>query len=256
MPIYKSDSSLTGSLRGGVEISEGRSLSPVPPANSTMVDGKAFLRTHKKPMSAVVEGLTHSQGSIALISVMCAGFAFQGFTTQEFEYDSLSKYHQIVYIGKKMKRRSYSRVLEMQLTPPNSSPPHPFSLSCAAFVVTTSLTIASFLFVAVSCSLLEQNGIVARSLAISYDVAPDFDLSLKDWYMAPSFANFRRNLIYIFTGSFPLFALFVALFCILKMPFIIGETCAAIFIFFGFVIVVSVMVNNKRFVNEVLKKSK
>ena len=64
------------------------------------VDGKDFLLTNKEPMSKVVEGLTHSQGSIALISVMCAGFAFQGFTVQDFDYHSLSEYHKIVYICK------------------------------------------------------------------------------------------------------------------------------------------------------------
>ncbi|GMI22666.1 hypothetical protein TeGR_g873 [Tetraparma gracilis] len=188
------------------------------------MDGKPFLETHKKPMSAVVEGLTHSQGSIALISVMLAGFAFQGFTTQDFDYDELpSGYLKSVYV---------------------------------LFSITTSLTIASFLFVAVSCSMLEQNGLVARSLAISYDAHPDFDVSLKEWYMTPWFASFRRNLIYLFTSSFFTFSLFVALFCVLKLPSVIGEICGAIFLVMGSVIVASVVRNNKHFVRGVLLKSK
>ena len=74
--------------------------------------------------------------------------------------------------------------------------------------------------------------------------------------MEPSFSKFRRNLIYIFTGSFPLFAVFVALFCILKMPEGIGEVCASVFFVFGTAIVLSVLANNKRFVENVLKKAK
>jgi len=174
-------------------------------------------------MSAVIEGLTHSQGSIALISVMLCGFAFQGFTVQEFDYDNLSRYHQIVYI---------------------------------AFSISTSLCIASFLFIAVSCTLLEQSGHVARALAIAYDVSPDFDVSLKNWYMDKTFSAFRVTLIQVFTGSFPLFALFVALFCVLKFPPVIGEVCAGIFLLSGTCMVLSVVRNNNRFVTEVLQKAK
>ena len=75
MSIHKSARSLS-------EITCNSQSSPLPcpsaSSSTVLIDGKPFLRTHKKPMSSVVEGLTHSRGSIALISVMCAGFAFQG----------------------------------------------------------------------------------------------------------------------------------------------------------------------------------
>ena len=74
--------------------------------------------------------------------------------------------------------------------------------------------------------------------------------------MTPDFVTFRRRLIYVFTGAFLLFATFVALFCILKMPPVIGEACAGIFVVMGLVIVRSVVMINRKFVEGVLKRSK
>jgi hypothetical protein len=107
----------------------------------------ASVTTPKMPFSKVVEGLTHSQGSIALIAALLAGFAFQALTTLTITYDELDNTKQVIYI---------------------------------CFSITTCLTIASFLFVAVSCSMLEQSGLVARSLAISTLTDDNFDDAVKE----------------------------------------------------------------------------
>ena len=50
------------------------------------------------------------------------------------------------------------------------------------FSVTACFTIASFLYIAVACSMLEQSGLVARSLAISPMTDGNFDDVVRHWY--------------------------------------------------------------------------
>jgi len=140
MPTYISKSSRE--LGASPQISPSL---PDPPSSSS-----SSLITQKQPCSKVVEGLTHSQGSIALISALLSGFAFQALTTLTVEYDELeTDWKRVIYI---------------------------------AFCIVTSLTIASFLYVAVSCSLLEQNGLITRSLAMSPKTSSNFDVYINDWY--------------------------------------------------------------------------
>ena len=106
MPLHKSQS-------GEIQVSSG-SLPPIP---------GHYGGVEKASFSKVVEGLTHSQGSIALIAALLAGFAFQALTTLSITYDELNYTRKVLYII--------------------------FSVSC-------TITIASFLYVAVSCSMLEQ----------------------------------------------------------------------------------------------------
>ena len=88
-------------------------------------------------------GLTESQGSLALISALLAGFSFQGLSTVDFDYD-----HE------------------------TSGPAATLQI---AFAISISLGIALQLYVAVCCTILQQNGKVARSLAISSGTIAEFD---------------------------------------------------------------------------------
>ena len=74
-----------------------------------------------------------------------------------------------------------------------------------AFAVSISLSIALNLYVAVCCTMLQQNGKVARSLAISSGTAGDFDAVIKGWYQEEGFARFRTRLVWMFTLSFLFF---------------------------------------------------
>lgn len=211
------------------------------------------LQTNKEPTSKVVEGLTHSQGSIALISALLSGFAFQALTTLTIEYDDLENdYKKGVYI---------------------------------AFIIVTSLTIASFLYVAVACSLLEQNGLIVRSLAMSPTTSSNFDIFIERWYFEDKkFVAFRHQLIHLFTSSFGecsgrrppvfmntsvnmllnpppppppphtvLFSLFCSLFCLVRVDGPAGYASSSIFLIFGLIMTAQVSRINARFVEGILQ---
>ncbi|GMI43886.1 hypothetical protein TrCOL_g187 [Triparma columacea] len=180
------------------------------------------LQTDKEPTSKVVEGLTHSQGSIALISALLSGFAFQALTTLTIEYDDLENdYKKGVYI---------------------------------AFIIVTSLTIASFLYVAVACSLLEQNGLIVRSLAMSPTTSSNFDIFIERWYFEDKkFVAFRHQLIHLFISSFVLFSLFCSLFCLVRVDGPAGYASSSIFLIFGLIMTAQVSRINARFVKGILK---
>ncbi|GMH79347.1 hypothetical protein TL16_g12813 [Triparma laevis f. inornata] len=178
--------------------------------------------TPKMPYSKVVEGLTHSQGSIALISALLSGFAFQTLTTMTVEYSALSDMKKVVYV---------------------------------IFSLLSCLTISSFLFVAVSCSMLEQEGLVARSLSISTLTSPSFDENIKTWYFDDEeFVSFRGRLIFVFNSSFILFTLFCAAFCPLRINGEVGWVCGGVFLVFGVMMGGNMRVMNRKFVEGILKK--
>ena len=114
------------------------------------------------PYSEVMLGLTESQGSLALISALLAGFSFQGLSTVDFDY---------------------------ALTEDG-----PHAVLQILFAVCISISIALNLYVAVCCTILQQNGKVARSLAISSGPTSGFDDVCKTWYTDEYFSKFRARL--------------------------------------------------------------
>jgi len=217
MPLHKSSSGIGGSSGAGSGALTSASLS------SLNADGKSGAGAGKASYSKVVEGLTHSQGSIALISALLAGFAFQALTTLDITYEELEGERKAVYV---------------------------------CFAVTACFTIASFLYIAVACSMLEQNGLVARSLAVSPMTGENFDDVVRHWYFDDQdFVQFRGRLIGYFHSSFVLFAAFAALYCPLRLSQpATGCACGGIFVLFGAVIFVSNRRMNSKFVNGILKR--
>ncbi|GMI09779.1 hypothetical protein TrVE_jg10213 [Triparma verrucosa] len=218
MPLYSSERNLD------IESSPPTKNTTNSTKRKTWTDGRAHdgPGTPKMPYSKVVEGLTHSQGSIALISALLSGFAFQALTTMTVEFSSLSEAKKVVYI---------------------------------MFSLLSCLTISSFLFVAVSCSMLEQEGLVARSLSISTLTSAGFDDNIKKWYFDDNdFVSFRGRLIFVFNSSFILFTLFCAGYCPLRIDGEVGWVCGGIFLVFGVMMGRNMRVMNHKFVEGILKK--
>ena len=99
----------------------------------------------------MVEGLTGAQGTLAVISALLAGFAFSGLTA---------------------------------VTPEDAERVHP--TIAMLYYTTTTVSVAVQLFVCVVCTLLEQEGKVARGLAMARasDAASSYEYEeqLKSWY--------------------------------------------------------------------------
>ena len=102
-----------------------------------------------EPYSAVVEGLTGAQGTLAVISALLAGFAFSGLTA----------------VTKEDAAEVYTWVY-------------------TSYYVTTTVSVAVQLFVCVVCTLLEQEGKVARGLAIARvgEAGAKYEEQLRGWY--------------------------------------------------------------------------
>jgi len=129
-----------------------------------------------------------------------------------------------------------------------------------AFAVSISLSIALNLYVAVCCTMLQQNGKVARSLAISSGTAGDFDAVIKGWYQEEGFARFRTRLVWMFTLSFLFFGASLAFYVLVKMHAkevrVGGWVCCGIFGCFAAKMLASILWLNKMFLEEILRKSK
>ena len=224
MPVYLSNSTRNhNSSSIAIDIRDDDAF----PALKTSANATTITATTKQthsvsqPYSKVMLGLTDSQGSLALISALLAGFSFQGLSTMDFgSYDD---------------------------TP---------VLLQEAFAITISLSIALNLYVAVNCTILEQNGKIARSLAISDNTPENFDETIRVWYSDAEFVKFRIRLVKMFTLSFLFFASALALYSVIKLRNTVeggGYVCMTIFSIFGVKMLHSILYLNRMFLNKILK---
>lgn len=105
----------------------------------------------KEYYSDVVAGLTASQGSLSLVTALLAGFAFAGLSSVSVdEYNAAPQW--VAYL----------------------------------YPVVATVTIATFLYTAICCAVLEQHGRIAKSLALARgansQARADFEIVLEEWY--------------------------------------------------------------------------
>lgn len=169
--------------------------------------------------SEVVEELTGAQGTLAVISALLAGFAFSGLTAVTLE-DAASV---------------------------------PRAIS-ALYYITTTVSVAVQLFVCVVCTLLEQEGKVARGLAIARvgEAGAKYEEQLRGWYGKKEFAAFRTHIIWLFVFGVPCFAVSLAFLCLLKFPMEVGCLCFLGFAFAGFMMLRYILWLNEMFREGVL----
>ena len=113
------------------------------------------LKTHPLPPSKVIQSLTSSQSSLALISALLSGLSFQSLTQG---------------------LPSYSYHARGELNPAGWNETTYNSL-IIVYTASTTLTITLSLYTAVMCTILQQNGQVASSLAAKPTAPDTFDVS-------------------------------------------------------------------------------
>jgi hypothetical protein len=143
--------------------------------------------------SEVTELLTGAQGTLAVISALLASFSFGALTSfnhHELTTDVLSYY-----------------IPQETLV---------FSYYCV-----TSVSIAIQMFVCVCCTVIEQQGKVARGLCLARSQSQQggYEEALRRWYSRPAFASFRTRIIFLFVISTPLFCVSLSLLSILTIPY-------------------------------------
>lgn len=131
--------------------------------------------------SAFVLGLAESQGTLAVVSALLAGFSYSGFCSVTRE--ELERAHYIVQY---------------------------------AFSLSNALSASMALFVTIVCSLCEQQGRVARSFAVLRSHEPEFEDTVHEWWK--SFAQIRTNAVFVFIYSIPVFFISMACISLIKLP--------------------------------------
>lgn len=169
----------------------------------------------------VIFALTSSQGSIALISALQAGFNFTAIASIA-EDDFLGHDPFLVYI----------------------------------YSITTTLTIGISLFTCICGAILEQEGRIARGLALAKhgEERHVFEDDLDHWYnRVPSFVSFRTHLFWLFASNLGLFMVSLSLLCLLKMPLGAGVAGALIMAATSGCVLATVLWMNRLFREKVLQ---
>mmetsp|Transcript_34811 Transcript_34811/g.96265 ORF Transcript_34811/g.96265 Transcript_34811/m.96265 type:complete len:406 (-) Transcript_34811:42-1259(-) len=153
---------------------------------STAAEPTAQQADHK---SAFVLGLAESQGTLAVVAALLAGFSYSGFCSVTRE--EVERAHPVVQY---------------------------------AFVASNVLSASMALFVTIVCSLCEQQGRVARSFAVLRGFEPEFEETVHEWWK--SFAQCRTNAVFFFIYSIPVFFISMACIALIKLP--LGPCCVAV----------------------------
>ena len=153
------------------------------------------------PGVTAVEGLTGSQGSLALASALFAGFALEGLL--QMGAGDFEKHSSYVMFG---------------------------------YVLVTILAITLNMFVCGVCTLLEQQGRIAAALAHTKQDARAYEKQLRGWYEQPAFAAVRSKIFWVYALGVPCCALSIALYCLIKLPGLAGKLSCALILVFGAVL--------------------
>ncbi|CAD7934636.1 unnamed protein product [Amoebophrya sp. A120] len=171
--------------------------------------------------SDVLTGLTGSQGSISLVTALLAGFAFAGLSS--------------------VSREDYE-------TGP--------AWASYSFPVVTGISIALSLYTSVCCAILEQQGRIAKALAVARGentvARVKYEQQLEKWYGEDSFRTWRTQLVWVFMYGSPSFAVSIGLMCVIKMPLVQGLICFAVFAVLGVSIISTLLWLNRPFRVKVL----
>jgi hypothetical protein len=100
------------------------------------------------------------------------------------------------------------------------------------FVISSTSVVAGNIFVAIICSMSEQEGEVAHAMSILRDNR-QFDLQLEKWWQ--KFSPLRTRSVWIFYFSVPLLFLAVALLSLIKWPKPFSYLIASLFLIFGII---------------------
>eukprot|EP00391_Amoebophrya_sp_Ameob2_P006501 CAMPEP_0178993582 /NCGR_PEP_ID=MMETSP0795-20121207/6783_1 /TAXON_ID=88552 /ORGANISM="Amoebophrya sp., Strain Ameob2" /LENGTH=372 /DNA_ID=CAMNT_0020685657 /DNA_START=57 /DNA_END=1175 /DNA_ORIENTATION=+ len=171
--------------------------------------------------SDVLTGLTGSQGSISLVTALLAGFNFAGLSG--------------------VSREEYEQ-----------------APAWAAFVfpVVTGISIALSLYTSICCAILEQQGRIAKALAVArgeHTMAREkYEKALEEWYGEFKFRTWRTNLVWMFMYGSPSFALSIGLMCLIKMPRLQGYLCLCVFAGLGVALLTTLLWLNRPFRSKVL----
>ena len=169
----------------------------------------------------VIFALTSSQGTLALISALQAGFNFSALASIDREvFEDHHTHLQHIY------------------------------------TIATTLTIGISLFTCICGAILEQEGRVARGLALSKSGRERqlFEEDLHAWYNdIPAFVVFRTRVFWAFAFNIALFMFSLALLCMIKMPLGPGLSGAIIITIVAVFILQTVLWINKLFRENVLQ---
>lgn len=138
--------------------------------------------------------LSSSQGKIAVVSALLAGIGYSVLTSITSE---------------ELIKSSYLGIL---------------------FVISSTSVVAGNIFVAIICSMSEQEGEVAHAMSLLRE-SRQFDLQLEKWWQR--FSPLRTRSVWIFYFSVPLLFLAVALLSLIKWPQPFSYLIASLFLIFG-----------------------
>jgi hypothetical protein len=138
--------------------------------------------------------LSSSQGKIAVVSALLAGIGYSVLTSLSSE---------------ELVNSSYLGIF---------------------FIISSTSVVAGNIFVAIICSMSEQEGEVAHAMSLLRDNR-QFDLQLEKWWQ--KFSPLRTRSVWIFYFSVPLLFLSVALLSLIKWPAPFSYIIASLFFLFG-----------------------
>jgi len=131
--------------------------------------------------SAFVLGLAESQGTLAVVAALLAGFSYSGLcSVSRAEMEEVNVVVQY------------------------------------AFVLSTAVSASMALSVTIVCSLCEQEGRIARSFAVLRSFEPDFEDTVYEWWK--SFAPVRTHVVFLFIYTIPFFFMSMACIALIKLP--------------------------------------
>jgi len=160
--------------------------------------------------SAFVLGLAESQGTLAVVAAVLAGFAYSGFCSV-----SRSEMEEV-------------NVLVQYL-----------------FVFSSAVSASMALFVTIVCSLCEQEGRIARSFSVLRNFEPDFEDTVHEWWK--SFAPVRTHAVFLFIYTIPFFFLSMACIALIKLPLGPCLVALAVFALAGSVVFQKIILINENF---------
>jgi hypothetical protein len=138
--------------------------------------------------------LSSSQGKIAVVSALLAGIGYTVLTSITSEELLLSP-----YIG-------------------------------FCFILSSTTVVAGNIFVAIICSMSEQEGEIAQAMSLLRE-SRSFDLQLEKWWQ--KFSPLRTQSVWIFYFSVPLLFTAVAFLSLIKWPVPFSYLVAGLFLLFG-----------------------
>ena len=165
------------------------------------------------PGVEAVQGLTGSQGCLALASALFAGFALEGLLqmdNNDFETHS--------------------------------------SIVMFCYVLATTLAVALNMYVCGVCTLLEQQGRIAAALAHTKINARAYEGQMRAWYEKPAFASLRSKIFWVYALGVPCCAVSIALYCFIKLPGVAGKVSCILILVFG-----AVLWNTYMYINDLFR---